>query len=91
MQIQLWGRTVLSGAETVPQTTTHDKLRAESDSSHKVSRKPWVKKHEEWIDRATLAQQYGALRRTRSFPVGESNAQPWWRTKLNFGSAEPFE
>jgi hypothetical protein len=53
MQIQLWEGAALKCAETVLQGTTHDKVRAESESGRKVPQKLWVKKLEEWIDRAT--------------------------------------
>jgi hypothetical protein len=53
MQIQLWEEAALKCAETVLQGTTHDKLSAKSDSGHKVSQKPWLKRVEERIDRAT--------------------------------------
>jgi hypothetical protein len=37
MQIQLWEGAVLRCAETVPQGTTHDTVRAEIDYGEKVS------------------------------------------------------
>jgi hypothetical protein len=46
MQIQLWEGAALKCAKVVLQGTTHDKMRDESDSGHKVSQKLWVKKPE---------------------------------------------
>lgn len=95
MQIQLWVEAALKCAETVLQGTTHDKLSAKSGTSHKVSRKPWMKKLEEGIDRAT---RHNSKERSKERGVFElervvscRNAQLWWRTKLNFGSGESFD
>jgi hypothetical protein len=91
MQIQLWEGAALKCAEAVPQGTTHDKVRAKSDSGHKV----WMKKLEEGIDRAT---RHSSVERSEERGVFElervvscRNAQLWWRTKLEFCSGEPFD
>jgi len=50
MQIQMCEGAVLSRAETVLQSTTHDTVRAEIGYGEKVSRRLWSKKLEEGID-----------------------------------------
>ena len=95
MQIQWWEGAALSRAETVLQGTTHDTVRAEIGYGEKVSRRLWSKKLEE--RRALTARHRDAERPEgrRAFDlervVSCRRADPWWRTKLNFGSGEPFD
>jgi hypothetical protein len=95
MQIQSWEGAALSRTETVLQGTTHDTVRAESGHGEKVSQKLWSKKPEEGIDWTT--RHSGTERREeREFSelervVSCRSADPWWRTKLDFGSGEPFD
>jgi hypothetical protein len=49
MQIQWWEGAALSRAETVPQGTTHDTVRAEIGYGEKGSQRLWSKKLEEGI------------------------------------------
>jgi hypothetical protein len=95
MQIQLWEGAALECAETVLEGTTHEKVRAESDPGHRVPRKLWVRKHEEWIDRA---KRHNSMERSGERGVFElervvscCNVELWWRTKLEFCSGEPFD
>src|SRR5258708_29323704 len=95
MQIQSWEGAALSRAETVLQDTTHDAVRAEIGYGEKVSQRLWSKKVEEGI--GLMARQRDAQRREvrRVFElervVSCRRADPWWRTKLDFGSGEPFD
>jgi hypothetical protein len=95
MQIQLWEGAALSRAETVPQGTTHDSVRAEIGYGEKVSQSLWSKKLEEGIGlmaRHRDAQRPGGRRVFELERVVSSrSADPWWRTKLNFGSGESFD
>jgi hypothetical protein len=95
MQIQLWEGAVLRCAETVPQGTTHDSVRAEIGYGEKVSQSLWSKKLEEGIGlmaRHRDAQRPGGRRVFELERVVSSrSADPWWRTKLNFGSGESFD
>ena len=95
MQIRSWEGAVLSRAETVLQGTTHDTVRAEIGYGEKVSRRLWPKKLEEGV--GLTARHRDAKR-----PVGRRvfelervvscrNADPWWRTKLDFGGGESFD
>ncbi len=95
MQIQSREGAALSRAETVLQGTTYDTVRAEIGYGEKVSRRLWWKKLEEWI--ALTASRRDAQRPEghRVFElervVSCRNADPWWRTKLDFGSGKPFD
>jgi hypothetical protein len=95
MQIQSWEGAALSRADTVPQGTIHDTLRSEIGHGEKLLRRPWSKKLDEEIDWA--ARRRGAerpeargvleLERVVSCRSGDHR----WRTKLDFGSGEPFD
>src|SRR5258706_13927887 len=95
MQIQSWGGAVLSRAETVLQGTTHDTVRAEIGFGEKVSRRLWSKKLEEGIGltarqrNAERPEERGVFELERV--VSCRSADPWWRTKLDFSSGEPFD
>jgi hypothetical protein len=95
MQIQSWEGAALSRAETVLQGATHDSLRAEIGYGEKVSQRLWSKKLEEGI--GLMARHRDAERPggRRVFElervVSCRSADPWWRTKLNFSSGEPFD
>jgi hypothetical protein len=95
MQIQWWEGAALSRAETGLQGTTQDRVRAEIGYGEKVSQRLQSKKLEEEIG-LTASQkdtQHPEGRRVFELERGVScrNAGPWWRTKLNFGSGEPFD
>ena len=92
MQIQWWEGAALSRAETVLQGTTHDTVRAEIGYGEKVL---WSKKLEEGIG---LTARHGNAERPEERGVFElervvscRSADPWWRTKLDFSSAELFD
>ena len=95
MQIQLCEGAVLRRAETVPQGTTHDTLRAEIGYGEKVSQRLWLKKVEEGIGLTARHRDTERREVRRVFElvrvVSCRNADPWWRTKLNFSSGEPFD
>ena len=95
MQIQWWEGAALSRAETVLQGTTLDTVDAEIGYGEKGSRRRWSKKLEEGIGLT-------ARHRDRERPEGRRvlelegvvscrSADPWRRTKLDFGSGEPFD
>ena len=95
MQIQSWEVAVLSRGETVLQGTTHNTVRAKIGYGEKVSRTLWSKKLEEGI---ALTASHRDAQRPEGHRVFElervvscRNADPWWRTKLDFGSGEPFD
>jgi hypothetical protein len=95
MQIQWWEGAVLRRVETVLQGTTHDTVRTEIGYGEKVSRRWWSKKLEEEI---ALTARHKDTERPEGRRVFElkrvvscRNADPWWRTKLDFGSGEPFD
>ncbi len=95
MQIQLWEGAVLRRVETVPQGTTHDTVRAEIGYGEKVSQRRWSKKLEEGIG---LTARHRDAERPEGRRVLElervvscRRADPWWRTKLDFGSSESFD
>jgi hypothetical protein len=95
MQIQSWEGAALSRAETVLPGTTQDTVRAEIDYDEKVSQRLWSEKLEEGIE---WGARRGGTERLEARGVLElervvscRNADPWWRTKLNFGSREPFD
>ena len=95
MQIQLWEEAALKCAEAVLQGTTHDKLNSKSDSGHEVWQKPWWKRVEEGMDRATTHSSRERSEERRVFELERvascRNADLWWRTKLDFGSGESFD
>ncbi len=95
MQIQWWEEAALSGAETVLQGTTHDTVRAEIGYGEKVSQRLWPKKVEEGIGLAARHRDAECLEVPGVFElervVSCRRADPRWRTKLNFGSSEPFD
>ena len=95
MHIQWSEGPVLSRAETVLQGTTHDTMRAEIGYGEKVSRRLWSKKLEERIGLTARHREAKRLEGRRVFElervVSCRRADPWWRTKLNFGSGEPFD
>jgi hypothetical protein len=95
MQIQWCEGAELSRAETVLQGMTHDTVRAGIGYGEKVSRRRWSQKLEEGIG---LTARHSDTERPEGRRVFElkrvvswRNADPWWRTKLDFGSAEPFD
>ena len=94
MQIQWREGAVLSRAETVLQGTTHDTVHAEIGYGKKVSRRLWLKKLEEEIGLTARHRDTERREGRRVFElervVSCRSADPWWRTKLNFGSGESF-
>ena len=95
MQIQLWEGAVLRRAETVPQGTTHDTVRAEIGYGEKVSQRLWSKKLEEGIGLTARHKDAERAEGRRVFElervVSCRSADPWWRTKLDFGSGESLD
>ena len=95
MQIQWWEGAALIRAETVLQGRTHDTVHAEIGYGKKVSRRLWLKKLEEEIGLTARHRDTERLEGRRVFElervVSCRRADPWWRTKLNFGSGEPFD
>jgi hypothetical protein len=95
MQIQSWEGAALSHGETVLQGTTHDTVRAETGYGEKVSQRLWSKKVEEGIGLTARQRDAECLEVPRVFElervVSCRRADPWWRTKLDFGSGEPFD
>jgi hypothetical protein len=95
MQIQSWEGAALSRAEAVLQGTTHDTVRTEIGNGEKVSQRLWSKKVEEGIDLTARHRDAERLEGRRVFElervVSCRGADPWWRTKLDFGSGEPFD
>jgi hypothetical protein len=95
MQIQWCESAVLSRAETVLQGRTHDTVRAGIGYGEKVSRRLWSKKLEEGIGLTARHKDTERPEGRRVFElkrvVSWRNADPWWRTKLDFGSGEPFD
>ena len=95
MQIQWCEGAVLSRAETVLQGTTHDTVRAEIGYSEKVSQRLWSKKVEEGIGLtarrkdAERPEERGVFEMERV--VSCRSVDPWWRTKLDFGSGESLD
>ena len=94
MQIQSWEGAALSRAETVLQGTTHDTVRAEIGYGEKVSQR-LSKMVEEGIGLTARHRDAERLEVPRVFElervVSCRRADPWWRTKLDFGSGEPFD
>src|SRR5713101_8629470 len=95
MQIQSWEGAALSRAETVLQGATHDTVRAEIGYGEKVSQRLWSKKVEEGIGLTARHRDAQRLEVPRVFElervVSCRRADPWWRTKLDFGRGEPFD
>ena len=95
MQIQSWEVGVLSRAETVLQGTTHNTMRAEIGCGEKVSRRLWSKKVEEGTGLTARHRDTVRPEERKVFElervVSCRNADPWWRTKLNFGGGESFD
>ena len=95
MQIQWCEGAVLRRAETVLQGTTQDILGAEIEYGKKVSRRLWLKELEEGIGLTARHRDTERPEGRRVFEwervVSCRNADPWWRTKLDFGSGEPFD
>jgi hypothetical protein len=95
MQIQSCEGAALSRAETVLRGTTHDSVRAEIGYGEKVSQRLWSKKVEEGIGLMAGHRDAQRLGGRRVFElkrvVSCRRADPWWRTKFDFGSGEPFD
>jgi hypothetical protein len=95
MQIQWWEGAALSRAETVLHGATQDTVRAEIGYGEKVLQRRWSKKLEEGIGLTAGHRDAERLEGRRVFElervVSCRSADPWWRTKLNFGSGEPFD
>ncbi len=95
MQIQLWEGAVLRRAETVPQGTTHDTVRAEIGYGEKVSQKLWSKKLEDGIGLTARHKDAERLEGRRVFELERAvscrSADAGWRTKLDFGSGESLD
>ena len=95
MQIQSWEGAVLSGAETVLQGTTHDSVSAEIGYGEKVSQRLWSKKAGEGIGLTARHKDAQRPEGRRVFELERvvlcRSADPWWRTKLDFGSGESFD
>jgi hypothetical protein len=95
MQIQWWEGAALSRAETVLQGTTQDTVRAEIGYGEKVSQRRWSKKLEEGIGLTAGHRDAERLEGRRVFELEKvvscRRADPWWRTKLDFGSGQPFD
>jgi hypothetical protein len=95
MQIRSWEGAVLSRAETVLQGTTHDTVRAEIGYGEKVSRRLWPKKLEEGVGLTARHRDTERPEGRRVFElervVSCRSADPWWRTKLDFGGGESFD
>src|ERR1700730_11044903 len=94
MQIQWWEGPALSRAEAVLQGTTHDTVRAEIGYGEKVSRRRWSKKLEQGIGLTARHKDAERPEGRRVFAlervVSCRSADQGWRTKLDFGSGEPF-
>jgi hypothetical protein len=95
MQIQWWEAAVLGRVETVLQGTRHDTLGTEIGHGEKVSRRLWSKKLEEEIGLTARHKDTERPEGRRVFELDRvvscRNADPWWRTKLDFASGEPFD
>ena len=95
MQIQSWEGAALSHAETVLQGTTHESVRAEIGYGEKVLQRLCSKKLEEGIGLTARQRDTERLEVPRVFElervVSCCSADPWWRTKLDFSSGEPFD
>src|SRR5580692_11427942 len=95
MQIQWWEGAALSRAETVLQGTTQDTVRAEIGYGEKVSQRVWSKKPEEGTGLTARHRDTERREGRRVFElervVSCRNADPWWRTKLDFESRQPLD
>jgi hypothetical protein len=95
MQIQCWEGAALSCAETVLQGRTQDTVRAEIGYGEKGPQRRWSKMLEEGIGLTARHRDAQRLEGRRVFElervVSCRNADRWWRTKLHFGSGEPFD
>jgi hypothetical protein len=95
MQIQWCEGAVLSRAETVLQGTTHDTMRAEIGYGEKVSPRLRSKQVEEGIGLTASHKDAERLEGRRVFElergVSCGNADPWWRSKLDFDSRQPLD
>jgi hypothetical protein len=95
MEIQSWEGAALNRAETVLRGTTQGTERAEIGYSEKVWQRLWSKKVEEGIGLTARHKDTERLEVPRVFElervVSCRTADLWWRTKLNFGSGEPFD
>jgi hypothetical protein len=95
MQIQSWEGAAVSRGETVLQGTTRERVHAEAGYGKKVSQRRWWKKLKEGIDwearrrGAERPEARGVLDLERA--VSCRSGDYWWRTKLDFGSGEPFD
>ena len=90
MQIEWSEGPVLSRAETVLQGTTHDTVCAEIGYGEKVSRRLWSKKLEEGVgltaSHKDTERPEGRIVFELESVVSRRNADPWWRSKLDFDS-----
>ena len=94
MQIQWWEGAALSPAETVLQGTTQDTVRAKIGYGEKGPQRRWSKMLEEGIGLT-------ASHKDTEHPEGPEfsswrvascrNADPWWRSKLDFDSRQPLD
>ena len=95
MQIQRWEGAVLRRVESVLQGMRHDTLGTEIGHSEKVSRRLWSKKLEEGIGLTARHRNTEGPEGRRVFElervVSCRSGDHRWRTKLNFGSGEPFD
>ena len=95
MQIQWWEGAALIRAETVLQGRTHDTVRAEIGYGEKGPQRRWSKMLEEGIGLTARHRDAQRQEGRRVFElervVSCRNADRWWRTKLDFGSGEPFD
>ncbi len=95
MQIQWWEGAALIRAETVLQGRTHDTVRAEIGYGEKGPQRRWSKMPEEGIGLTARHRDAQRLEGRRGFELERvascRNADRWWRTKLDFGSGEPFD
>jgi hypothetical protein len=95
MQIQSWEGAALCPAKTVLEGTAHDTVRAEIGYSEKVSRRLWLKKLEEGIGWTASHKDTEHPEGRRVFElervVSCRNADPWWRSKLDFDSRQPLD
>ena len=95
MQIQWWEGAALIRAETVLQGRAHDTVRAEIGYGEKGPQRRWSKMLEEGIGLTARHRDAQRVEGRRVFElervVSCRNADPWWRTKLDFGSGEPFD
>ena len=95
MRIQWWEGAAVSLAETVLQGTTLDTVRAEIGYGEKGSQRLWSKKLEVGIGLTARHRDAERPQGRRVFELGRvvscRNAGPWGRTKLDFGSGEPFD